>query len=288
MDSQVSFDEDEVSHHEATEPQANTEDFFSSGAPCCRFNTVGDSHAGVITKMEQTQQRDMKDGTPLFWPDGNKKVTLVITLATAERDNEIDDDDGTRRLYVKKPSGMFAAIGAAIRKANARNILVGGQLAVKYTGNGEVRTRGHNPPKEYAAKYAPPASNGHAAPAAPSRPIPTAASPIKPRFDAATAGEKALPEYPCPITIGLSGDGDPLIVKREPQKINPAGKTLYVVTCTDNTKYGLWVGDSPEDSGMVADLKALARLGDTINVTCNDVDGKPYIVRLVTASNDAW
>ncbi len=141
--------------NEAT-PEDRASNFFDSGSASCRFSNIGDVHQGKVLAFEETQQRDIKTKAPAVWPDGNPKMMLVITLQTAERDEAIDDDNGERRLYVNKPSGMFAAIKTAIGK---QNFAIGGQLAVKYTGNGKSKSPGFNPPKEYVAKYAAP-SNG--------------------------------------------------------------------------------------------------------------------------------
>ena len=91
-------------------------------------------------------------------------MMLVITLQTNDRDPELDDDDGERRLYVNKPGGMFAAIMRAIKASNAK-FAIGGTLAVKYEKNGKPTTPGFNPPKEYIAKYTPPGGAATPAPA---------------------------------------------------------------------------------------------------------------------------
>jgi hypothetical protein len=126
--------------------------FFEGGSPSCQFKNVGDFHQGTILKFEEAQQRDITTQELAFWSDGNKKEMLVITLQTTEHSDNIDDDDGTRRLYVNKPSGMYIAIAAAI-KASKQKFVVGGWLAVKFTQLGVAKIKSHNPPKEYAAKY---------------------------------------------------------------------------------------------------------------------------------------
>ena len=137
--------------------------FFESGAASCRFQTIGDAHQGSILDFKEAQQRDIQTGEPAHWPDGNKKMMLVVTIKTNERDPEIDDDDGERRLYVNKPSGMFAAISTAIKLSKGK-FAVGGTLAVKYVKNGKPKTPGFSPPKEYAARYTPPGEPGTRAP----------------------------------------------------------------------------------------------------------------------------
>lgn len=144
--------EDPFAEKQAGTPAKAAEDFFATGSPSCRFTNIGDTHWGTITEIEKAQQRDIKTGQPKTWPDGNPCEMIVITLQTNERDADIEDDDGLRKLYVNKPSGMFAAIKTAIGK---NRLQVGDKLAVKYLKNGKPKTAGYNPPKEYVAKYTP-------------------------------------------------------------------------------------------------------------------------------------
>jgi hypothetical protein len=133
-------------------------DFFSGGAPSCRFNQIGDTHRVTILEFEEAQQRNITTGEPKFWPDGNPAKMLVITLQTTERSEDVENDDGTRKLYCNRPGGMFAAIKTAL---GANKFQVGGTLAVKYVKNGKPTQKGFNAPKEYVAHYAPPgARNG--------------------------------------------------------------------------------------------------------------------------------
>lgn len=139
-------------------PANDASGFFDSGAASCRFTSIGDAHVGVITDFKESQQRDIKSKEPAFWPDGNPKMMLVVTIQTQERDDQIEDDDGERRLYVNKPSGMFAAIGNAIKMSKGK-FAVGGTLAVKYVKNGKPKNPGFSPPKEYIARYTPPGAS---------------------------------------------------------------------------------------------------------------------------------
>jgi hypothetical protein len=139
-------------------------DFFSGGSPSCKFNTIGDMHRGTILSFEKAQQKDIATGEPKTWPDGNPRMMLVVTLQTTERDPDNDDDDGTRRLYVNQPGGIFSAIKKAL---GANKFLPGGTLAVKYTKNGKPTRAGYNAPKEYMAHYVPPGVNGNGGQSAP-------------------------------------------------------------------------------------------------------------------------
>lgn len=132
---------------------------MGSGAPSATFREVGTEHKGVVTALETMQVRNFKTKLPETWDDGNPKMQAVLTLQTDERDPQIENDNGVRKLYVSS-KGMREAIAAAVRKAGSSQVLVGGKIAVRFTREGESES-GLNPPKVYAAKYEPPPSPAH-------------------------------------------------------------------------------------------------------------------------------
>lgn len=144
----------------ATLPSAET--FFSNSATSAKFETPGQSITGRITAQPQVQQqKDFTTGALKFWDDGKPMVQLHVTLATDQRDPSIQDDDGNRSVYVK--GQMQKAVGEAVRKAGAKYLEIGGTLTVTYTGDGEQKQRGMNPPKLYTAAYVPPVAGDQAA-----------------------------------------------------------------------------------------------------------------------------
>lgn len=134
------------------------------GSASAKFETVGATVKGTILSVDMVQQTDLDTGAGLYWDDNKTrpKEMLKIVLQTSLRDN--DGDDGRRALYAKGGSktdlslglAMQDAIVAAVQKAGAQSIDEGAELAVKYVGDGPQKTRGHNPPKLYRAKYTPP------------------------------------------------------------------------------------------------------------------------------------
>jgi hypothetical protein len=127
---------------------------MGGGVPSAKFDKPGDSVSGPITtKPELMQQRDYVSGDPLTWEDGSPRYQLKVILDTGQVDPDIEDDDGLRALYIKR--GLQRAVRDAVRKAKCRDLEVGGQLTVTYTGDGEAQ-RGLNPPKIYTAVYTQP------------------------------------------------------------------------------------------------------------------------------------
>ncbi len=131
------------------------------GKPPAKFDTINTVVKGQIVDIDKGQQRDFASREPLFWQANRRPGTAVtndpvmqaiITLQTDLRDPEIDDDDGQRRIYVGG-ARMREAVRDAVIRAGAKDIRVGGTLAVQYTsGSGNT-----GDPKQYYAEYAPPA-----------------------------------------------------------------------------------------------------------------------------------
>lgn len=131
----------------------SADDFLMGGGiPSAKFPAVGTTVTGRITeKPTVQQQKDYTTEQPKFWDDGTPMMQLVVTVATNERDPEITDDDGVRRIYVK--GNLKTAVASAVRAAGARGLEVGGILAVTYTGDGEKKNPKFNAPKLFSAVY---------------------------------------------------------------------------------------------------------------------------------------
>lgn len=121
----------------------------AAGAPA-KFNTVGTVVRGKVLHHEKRQSRDM-DNNLKTWDDGNPIWEVVVTLQTDDRDPSLDDDDGVRRLFVR--GQMLKAVRDALVKAQWRESLVGGTLAVRYEGDGIPSRNGFSPPKQYRAQF---------------------------------------------------------------------------------------------------------------------------------------
>ena len=129
----------------------NVTDFlFSSGIPSAKFPTIGTTVKGNVTAAEVTQQRDFDSGQPKYWDDGSPMNQIEITISTDERDPDIEDDDGTRKLYVK--GQMLKALRSALQATGSKSIDPGDMIAVQYASDGEAKKRGFNPPKQYSVQ----------------------------------------------------------------------------------------------------------------------------------------
>lgn len=132
-------------------------DFLMSGGggKTAKFPTPGTMVRGKVLSAEPRQQREYNPdgvGKPKFWDDGKPMMELVIALQTTEIDPDDEQDDGVRMVYASNK--MLKAVKEAVRPHGG--LAIGGDLAIKYTGDGEAKTRGFHPPKLYKAQYAPP------------------------------------------------------------------------------------------------------------------------------------
>lgn len=135
--------------------QSASDLIMGGGAPSAKFLTAGTIVRGKVLETATSQQREFIPGGGvgdlLYWKDGSPRMQAVITVQTDDRDPEIVDDDGKRRIFVSSRR-MKEAIREALIAAGKRVIEVGGELAVQFTHEGEAEGTA-NPPKFYKAQY---------------------------------------------------------------------------------------------------------------------------------------
>jgi hypothetical protein len=134
----------------------------SESVPSASFLTKGTKHEGEILDLKVRQQLDIDTRKPLFWDNGDPKMQVVVTIQTDEFDDEIEDDDGRRRLYVKYK--MKDAIADAVRAAkeerpDIEGLEVGGWLSVEFIKQDKPTKRGKSGVKHFEAVYEPPDPN---------------------------------------------------------------------------------------------------------------------------------
>jgi hypothetical protein len=151
------------------------------GIPTAKFPEVGTTVVGKVLSTEVSQQTDI-EGVPLTWDDGKPRLQIVATLQTEDRDPTIEDDDGRRRVFIK--GQMMKAVGDAVRKAGAKELL-NGRLAVRFKGQEAPSKPGRRGRKIYEAAFEP-------------------GSP--PGVSALLNGGTAAPEQQQPATAGASAD----------------------------------------------------------------------------------
>lgn len=135
------------------------------GAPGFKFTTIGDTIEGDITDLEEAQIIDPDTNEPQYWPGGQPKMQIIVTLQTDYTAGEgIDpekysgEDDGVRRIWIK--GHLYTATREAVKTAGCKSIDVGGVIKVRFDSIGEKKKVTHSPPKLYKVRYtAPPAAS---------------------------------------------------------------------------------------------------------------------------------
>lgn len=139
----------------------DSETFFSGGVPSAKFPAFGSTVTGVVSSDPQTSQQTDMDGKLKTWDNtGEPMLQLVVTLQTDERDPEIDDDDGQRRVYVK--GQMRNAMQAALKASRSKGLYVGDTLSVTYTHDGDKSNPKLSAPKQYVVVHTPAGNDGGA------------------------------------------------------------------------------------------------------------------------------
>lgn len=133
------------------------------GAPTAKFKAHGDTYAGrIIAISEPYQEREYDPtnpggGAPKFYPkSGDPIMTFNVDVATTLRDPSIEEDDGTRRIYMDGKR-IKDAVRNAVRAVGAPGLAVGGTLSIAYVGDatpGDQRSG-----KNYQVTYTAPANN---------------------------------------------------------------------------------------------------------------------------------
>lgn len=121
-----------------------------TGGPGVYFGAIGDKVVGEISATPRRVETEFGE-------------RLVVELKAADgctAQSGTNGEDGPIKpgdevtLWVK-PGAMAAAISKAIGEAGAAGLSDGDTLAVAYSGDGERRKPGWNPPKLYVARYTP-------------------------------------------------------------------------------------------------------------------------------------
>lgn len=139
------------------------EDKFLMGGdkiPSASFLRKGDSHEGTILELKMRQQTDAKTREPKTFKDGSPMMALVAVLQTEEIDDEIEDDDGRRQVWIKFK--MRDAVRDACKEAEVDGLRVGGYLVLTLTKQDKPAKVGLSGIKHYEATYTPPNEDAEA------------------------------------------------------------------------------------------------------------------------------
>lgn len=168
----------------------------------------GDTVTGTIAKVDVKQVTNYKTKEPEFFPSGDPKKQVILTLQTSLREDA--DDDGKRSVYIplwgRKKAALADAMRAAGMKEASTALALGNTFTARFVG--EERKRGKDGSYtekiyEYAIQAASTAALNEAmAPAAPVAPAAPAPAP-QPAAPAPAAQAPQQVDVPALIRAGL-------------------------------------------------------------------------------------
>jgi hypothetical protein len=112
-----------------------------AGYPAVKLKEPNDGFVGRIVDLGTYQAKDYQTGEPKTYPSGDPVTGIRVTLETTP------GDEGSRVMLWAEKWNMLQAISYAVKAAGARDLEVGGDLAVVFTG---LRGRAHVFSAEYS------------------------------------------------------------------------------------------------------------------------------------------
>jgi hypothetical protein len=91
-----------------------SEIYDGSGAKPVSWGEVGETIEGEILAIRTKQLPKFGTEIPETWDDGSAKFTPIVTVQTADGDED-SEDDGKRDVYLR--SNAYTAFGKALREA---------------------------------------------------------------------------------------------------------------------------------------------------------------------------
>jgi fructose-specific component phosphotransferase system IIB-like protein len=118
---------------------------------------VGDYFNGVITDLRTVQVRSYDSGEPEFWDDGKPKLQIEVTLATEYLDPSLDEDDGTRRVYLF--GQKLSAAKQEMKSQGLSKLEKGMKFTISFVGEKPSSNKKYNNVKMYGIGIEPAVSN---------------------------------------------------------------------------------------------------------------------------------
>lgn len=116
---------------------------------------MGESHTGVLIDADVQPATEFGTGEIKYRKDGVTPIMqLVITWRTEERDPNVPNDDGTRKVGCSWR--LEAEIRRAIKATGAEGMEEGGELTITFIGEEKVANTPGAKAKMYKASYVPP------------------------------------------------------------------------------------------------------------------------------------
>lgn len=118
---------------------------------------VGTAFTGVISDLRTVQVRSFDTGEPEYWDDGKPKLQIEVTLATEYIDDSIEEDDGTRRVYLF--GQKLAAAKQEMKSKGIGKLEKGMKFTITFVGEKPASNKKYNNVKLYGIELEPSTSN---------------------------------------------------------------------------------------------------------------------------------
>ena len=115
-----------------------------------QYSTPGDTITGTITKVDVKQVTNFQTKEPEFFPSGDPKKQVILTLQTSLREDA--DDDGKRSVYIPLWGAKKAALGEAMRAAGMKEASTALALGNTFTARFVGEERKHGKTGSYTEK----------------------------------------------------------------------------------------------------------------------------------------
>lgn len=115
-----------------------------------QYSTPGDTVTGTIAKVDVKQVTNFQTKEPEFFPSGDPKKQVILTLQTSLREDA--DDDGKRSVYIPLWGGKKAALGEAMRAAGMKEASTALALGNTFTARFVGEERRHGKTGSYTEK----------------------------------------------------------------------------------------------------------------------------------------
>ena len=119
--------------------------------------SVGDAFTGTITDLRTVQVRSYDSGEPEFWDDGKPKLQIEVTLATEYLDSGVEEDDGTRRVYLF--GQKLSAAKLEMKSKGIAKLEKGMGFTITFAGEKPASNKKYNNVKLYGIEIEPATSN---------------------------------------------------------------------------------------------------------------------------------
>lgn len=108
---------------------------------------VGTAYTGTITDLRTVQVRSYDSGEPEYWDDGKPKLQIEVTLATEYLNPELEEDDGTRRVFLF--GQKLAAAKQEMKSKGFSKLEKGMQFTITFSGEKPASNKKYNNVKLY-------------------------------------------------------------------------------------------------------------------------------------------